>query len=435
MDNSSDNPKCLSWNIINMFNDIQFRLPITYCEELYTLPKDVVDDLELSTVIYANLFQSENHFGNHVSKEWCKQFTSNTKFLEDTQCVVQNMKKFHNFPSIDTSRVIDIWHDTKCNSNFLEKYNYMDWDKLVHFNESPLFLQIMSSINLISPIISLVIPLIILILPFFILQIRGVRLLFNEYLQVLKDIAVNHFFKGQFKTNEMGYDKIIYVIIYIALYGIQLYQNVTTCNRFYTNIQTVNQNLIHFKEYLGTIIEKMNLFIDLNKYDTYKSFCDDIKEHLISLKHFHNKLRNITPFKINISKINDFGYMLSCYYELKNTQIYDKSLKFSIGFEGYIDNMSCIHNYITNGSMSNAAFDNTCKKSMVASNQLYPPHVHLSSIITNDVDLKRNIVITGPNASGKTTYLKTTAINIILSQQISCGFYQKCILNPFTCIH
>ena len=48
-------------------------------------------------------------------------------------------------------------------------------------------------------------------------------------------------------------------------------------------------------------------------------------------------------------------------------------------------------------------------------------------------DLKRNIVITGPNASGKTTYLKTTAINIILSQQISCGFYQKCILNPFTC--
>ena len=44
-------------------------------------------------------------------------------------------------------------------------------------------------------------------------------------------------------------------------------------------------------------------------------------------------------------------------------------------------------------------------------------------------------MITGPNASGKTTYLKTTAINIILSQQFGMGFYSKCTLNPYTHIH
>jgi DNA mismatch repair ATPase MutS len=49
--------------------------------------------------------------------------------------------------------------------------------------------------------------------------------------------------------------------------------------------------------------------------------------------------------------------------------------------------------------------------------------------------LNKNAIITGPNASGKTTLLKTTTINIILSQQFGCGFYKKCTLNPYSYIH
>ena len=45
------------------------------------------------------------------------------------------------------------------------------------------------------------------------------------------------------------------------------------------------------------------------------------------------------------------------------------------------------------------------------------------------------MIISGANASGKTTILKTTSINIIFSQQIGCGFYSACSLNPYTHIH
>ena len=88
--------------------------------------------------------------------------------------------------------------------------------------------------------------------------------------------------------------------------------------------------------------------------------------NLVNIKHFYNKLSNVTPFKIDMKKVNDFGYMLSCYYELKNNQNYDESFKFSIGFDGYIDNMKCINNYINQGFMTNASFDNNLKKSIVA---------------------------------------------------------------------
>ena len=43
--------------------------------------------------------------------------------------------------------------------------------------------------------------------------------------------------------------------------------------------------------------------------------------------------------------------------------------------------------------------------------------------------------ITGPNASGKTTVLKSTIINILLTQQTGTGFYEEAELEPFDFIH
>jgi DNA mismatch repair ATPase MutS len=45
------------------------------------------------------------------------------------------------------------------------------------------------------------------------------------------------------------------------------------------------------------------------------------------------------------------------------------------------------------------------------------------------------MIITGPNASGKTTTLKTALINIILSQQIGFGCFDALKLCPYDNIH
>ncbi len=45
------------------------------------------------------------------------------------------------------------------------------------------------------------------------------------------------------------------------------------------------------------------------------------------------------------------------------------------------------------------------------------------------------MIVTGPNASGKTTILKSTLINIIFTQQFGCGFYDSAKLNPFNHLH
>jgi DNA mismatch repair ATPase MutS len=59
--------------------------------------------------------------------------------------------------------------------------------------------------------------------------------------------------------------------------------------------------------------------------------------------------------------------------------------------------------------------------------QYYPALLDSAAggIVRNHVSLKKNMVITGPNASGKNTFLKTTAINVVLTQQLGCGYYGK----------
>ena len=55
--------------------------------------------------------------------------------------------------------------------------------------------------------------------------------------------------------------------------------------------------------------------------------------------------------------------------------------------------------------------------------------------VKNTIKLKKSLIVTGPNASGKTTTIKTTLINIIFTQQFGCGFYDAAQLAPFRHIH
>jgi DNA mismatch repair ATPase MutS len=55
--------------------------------------------------------------------------------------------------------------------------------------------------------------------------------------------------------------------------------------------------------------------------------------------------------------------------------------------------------------------------------------------VKNTVKFNKNLIITGPNASGKSTILKSTLINVIFTQQFGCGFYDSAKLAPFQHIH
>ena len=56
-------------------------------------------------------------------------------------------------------------------------------------------------------------------------------------------------------------------------------------------------------------------------------------------------------------------------------------------------------------------------------------------IIPNDINLKTNKIITGPNASGKTSILKNVITNLLISQQTGYGYYESAKITPFDHLH
>jgi DNA mismatch repair ATPase MutS len=135
----------------------------------------------------------------------------------------------------------------------------------------------------------------------------------------------------------------------------------------------------------------------------------------------------------NFSKIKEIGYVFKCFYELHTDKIYDDTLMYSLGFNGYMDCLKGLQQNIIERKMNFALFIDESKKSILENS--YYASLKNSNPIKNTIKFKKNMIITGPNASGKTTILKSTLINILFSQQFGCGFYDSAKIKPFNHIH
>jgi DNA mismatch repair ATPase MutS len=173
-------------------------------------------------------------------------------------------------------------------------------------------------------------------------------------------------------------------------------------------------------------------------YSTNLSSQNDFNLILREKKKFLEDLRKkfsyITEYKLtSVRKIQEIGHVLKYFYELHDDKIYNDALMYSFGFNGYVDCLEGLINNIEERKINFAAFIKD-KKKTVFKNSYYAP-LKDENPVKNTIKFKKNIIITGPNASGKTTTLKTTLINIIFTQQFGCGFYESAQLSPFKYVH
>jgi DNA mismatch repair ATPase MutS len=189
------------------------------------------------------------------------------------------------------------------------------------------------------------------------------------------------------------------------------------------------------REYLGETIQHMERFIEKHhQRPSYIEFCANTSKHAKTLREYYAILEPITPVDNFVAHMGGVGYMLKCYYESHSNLAYEESLRYSFGFEGFLDNLRGISRHIQAGHISSALFDSNAACDF--KDAYYPAHLSRGEqCVKNNCKLDKKLIITGPNASGKTTMLKTTTINVIFTQQVGVGFYAKCVLNPYTHIH
>ena len=436
--------------IINNFYKAEiaknFHLPINYVSEKYEIQDNIKTDLELydKNNLYNYVCNPNSKIAEFTTEYWNKYYTCDTKFLTDSiqlfknyKCVPDNLF-ITNFESglVKNKEIVDHifdkWTEIKSDSGFLDKYGYMNWKHLNWLNNSAIFLEVSSMYNFLSPLISLVVPIILLLIPFFLLKFKKVKITLNQYIDTLKKVGKNNVLVKMLDFNNEPMDKKIYLIATVLFYLFQMYQNTLICLRFYFNLKSIHNFLFSLREYLDISIKELSNFANYTKdLVTYDNFTAQINKNKTILTEIYNKLKNISPFRLSLRKTFDIGYVLKIFYEINYNETLSNSLLYLFGFNGYLENFSNIQTNLNNNLM------NTCKfttKRTIIKKGYYPTLIH-GDPIKNNISLKNNILITGPNAAGKTTLLKTSLFNIILSQQIGCGFYGSAKINPYHYIH
>jgi hypothetical protein len=403
------------------------------------------------------------------------------------------------FPHDVYDTIDKLWIDIAGDKNFKQRFSYIDFPMLDSLNKSPMVMQLMSIYNLTSPVISLLSPVILLFIPFFLLKIQKSQISLASYMTSLKTILSSHPIGKIFSLldfSSMPWDKRIYVLMSVFFYFIQVYQNIMSCHRFYKNMILIHKNIFILNDYFRYTIRNMKHVIQMShNLITYRDFTNEIKTKAHHLEKLCDVFSKIKPFAFSFKKFTEIGKLMKLNYEIFVDHDIKSCVDYSFGFNAFYENIDHIKQMIDSSRINPCVFisdENTeaheadeadeadelregekgekgeknkkskkntsnisktstkseksekssrSKSSTTSSTlkkytsfkQIYYPHHE--SPIKNDVVINKKIIITGPNAAGKTTIIKSTLMNIILSQQIGYGFYESANIKPYHYLH
>jgi hypothetical protein len=426
-------------DIEKYYNDNCFKLPIEFLEKKHKISKELQTDLEFiqnndehnaNPTSYEILFKPKTELGKKCLSIWAQNYTTDKSFIKDSQKLYQDIGAIP-FDKPLIENMIHTWGDFKDQNNFYEKYQYIDWSKFLFLNKSVLFLTIMSFYNLSSPVLNLVAPVFILIVPFFILKVMKMPITWETYYKILMENIKHHAIgKLLISFNQVSLGQKVYIVFCLGLYFYNIYQNIILCHRFYKNTYTVINNFDITNQYLEYTIEKIKLTQHFTKkLDSYQLFNEHLEEYLVKLIKYRQCIKNL-PSTNGLQKFIQIGKIMKEFYIFYDSDEVENMLHWSFGFHGYIDNILGINENIKSNTIHSCKISNKIKFKV---KNIWHPCIEKP--VKNNINLTKNIIITGPNAAGKTTVIKASIINLLLTQQIGYGFYDACETGFFDFIH
>ena len=355
--------------------------------------KDFIPDLGLDQ-IYSKINICQTVFGSCQLKN--KLLNPYDKNIIDNQINILIIRK-------DSKRVIKLLNELQVIQNTLcnlaiEPLEHSSLIKNVYFsdyfeplNKYEVALQGHVMVNIYSPLYNTLSPLIILVIPAVLSKIMP-----KNYV----NIFMSTFFIGipNFKTlNYKTTGQILYTIVTLLFFAYSLYTSIKT-----------------------SLKTKKVLILIEKKIKSYNKLIDIVSD-----------LNNLIPcnFEIPMKKSLDCGsgQLVLNYLNLPNTEELNSIFKYL----GNID-VWCSCSRLLNLGYSFAHNIPNLNESIISVKNMSNP---IFDKVKNDLVLKgKNMILTGPNAAGKTTFMKTLLINIVLAQCLGITKCDKMVFTDFDCI-
>jgi hypothetical protein len=431
--------------------------------------------------LYYHVFDPTNIFEKNILNRWSNYYTIDKEFLLESQELLKNYKSIKKVNFTDNTNIIkEEQLYTNCrkiinDNGFVNNYQYIDIPLLDKYNNNSILMQFLSIYNLSSPVFSLLIPIIFLLLPFFIIKIQGYDITFDLYFEHLKKVFANHIIGQLFSSfSETTVSNKLYLLFSFGFYIFQLYLNFTSCIKYFKNIKYINTTLLDLKDYISSALNKYANFLSYSKHlNSYKLFNEELRKNSSIFTIYYNELTKLHPYKLSIHKLTELGQLMKCFYSLNKDKTFITSLHFSFGFNGYIKNIEKLQEFVSKNILNYCSYNSSNANPTKFTNAYYAnlnviqysntretetretetretetretetretetretTTLDKPIIVKNSYCLDKNLILTGPNASGKTTILKSSLFNIILCQQIGCGFFDKAQVKLYDYIH
>jgi len=335
-----------------------------------------------------------------------------------------------------------IWFWNDANIKHIESMNdliYFNYDFIPFFNvneilnnsEKALLVTNIYKI-VVSPVLTILTPLISLLLP----------LIFLFYMQRKVNLNIpisticKQYIKTLFGNDNMGFifknptkaaiASMVTKGIYLFMYFQNIYYSIQSSSNTNKIINTIHDKLNKITEYIKITNEIKNICLKINidnitSYISYDKIKDDIS--------IYDEYFNFDIFNKDPSLFSNKGKIL---YIFKKFKANKDPMTNIFHYSGAIDAILSIENILANSTSDNpfciANFLNKKKPSIITKNIWHP---YLNNSIKNNIDINNNILITGPNAGGKSTFIKAIIINILLSQTIGISSSEKFEITPF----
>lgn len=424
-----------------------FKQPIDYCKKTHTIDDHIQSDLELiksesndSDSVYNNLVDVDTEVGKEILPNFASKYSTNTKYLKETQKLLKHSSDIM-FDKHVINNMTDFWLKIKSNKNFVETYQYLEFERFSYLNYSTIFLTWLTILNLLSPLLQLITPILLLILPFLLLRTvsNNENMTFGNYFEALKYVLSNNSLgKMIVNFNNGTIQQKLQCIMFVSMYFYNLYQNFISCYKFYKSQFEIQQNLYLTKEYLNYTIQSYDYFTNKIKYCKLKEYgykgdgrfmqtINKYKEKTVELY----KRFDFVSERMNYGYCSKPGRIMKTFYELYDSTEVDDVMTYSLGFHGYFDILKSLVDKIKQKTIHKITYT---KKNECKFQSIYHPCIH-GKPIKNDIDFAKNKIITGPNAAGKTTILKSVIVNILLSQRIGYGYFESGVINPYRHFH
>jgi DNA mismatch repair ATPase MutS len=273
---------------------------------------------------------------------------------------------------------------------------------------------------LLSPLIGILSPIIYFIIPFLVITWKfKIPISFISYLRLTWEMM----FKGtQFMLpvgNTQRYVTMISYTFSFIFYFQGLFNSVEvskTLHKLCTHIIEKFNGVVKYLKASQIIIDK---YWDDNIYNTFITKSDILKD-------FSKESEYINSLKdMKFSLFSNFGKQLHGY------KFINRDIINSVMIKTYL--IDFLRNIVVIKDKYNFVFTDFIENEIpkIEGKGFRHPCLNKDSVVRNDIDINNNIIITGPNAGGKSTFIKTLLINVLLSQTICISTSDYCLLTPF----